>query len=428
MFFKDITILNDNFEIEEHMNVETVGEKITYVGKEAIESKEEVFDGKNALLMPGFVNAHAHSPMTLLRGYGENMVLQDWLFKKIFPFEDHLTNEAVYNGTMLAYAESLRFGIVSTSDMYYFLDDMLAAVKDSGVKANVCRSVSSFETENLDQVLKEKEVARVYEQYHNTLDGRAKIDLSIHSEYTNSEEVVRALTEYGKTIGARMQVHVSETKAEHEECKQRHNGMTPVEYFEHCGLLDLPTTAAHCVWVEGDDFDILKAKNVTVASNPVSNAKLASGVCNVPELLKRGINVAIGTDSVASNNSLNFVEEIKAFAVASKVKQLNPTVVSPKEALYAATRAGALSQGREDCGLLKEGFRADLIVMDLSVPYMHPIHDLKNNLVYSASGADVRMTMVDGKVLYKDGEYKTIDVEKAIYGTEKATKEIIATL
>ena len=199
-------------------------------------------------------------------------------------------------------------------------------------------------------------------------------------------------------------------------------------YFSDLGLFDVPATAAHCVWIEGEDFDILKEKGVTAAANPVSNLKLASGVSNVPKMLDMGINVAIGTDSTASNNSLNFFEEMKVFALASKTWYNDPKAVSPTQALYAATRAGALGQGREDCGLVKEGFKADLLVADISQPNMHPVHDLKNNLVYSASGSDVLMTMVDGEILYKDGEYYSIDVEKTIFEAQKATKKILGQL
>ena len=167
---------------------------------------------------------------------------------------------------------------------------------------------------------------------------------------------------------------------------------------------------------------------VATAKQPTLRLKLASGVCNVPELLKRGINVAIGTDSTSSNNSLNFIEEMKAFATCSKMYYCDPKAVSPTETIHAATRAGAISQGRDDCGIMKEGAKADLIVLDISGPHMHPVHDLKNNIVYSVSGSDVVLTMVDGKVLYEDGDFLTIDIERTIFEAEKATKNILAQL
>lgn len=428
MLFSNITIIDEHFHAVENMYVGIDGQTITYISKEAPQKAfGRVYDGKGKLLMSGFYNTHAHSPMTLMRGYGENLVLQDWLNKKIFPFEAQLDGNAVYWATLLAMAESIRFGIVSTTDMYYFSEDMVRAVIESGAKNNISRSITCFDDSNLFDLVGAKEMKALYENHHNDADGRVKVDMSIHAEYTSTPKIVRQMADYAKSIGAGMHVHLSETKSEHEECKQRHQ-MTPAAYFYKLGLFDTPTTAAHCVWVEGDDFHILKEKGVTVASNPVSNMKLASGVCNVPKLLDMGINVSLGTDSVASNNSLNFIEEMKYLATAAKEKLGDPTAVTPKQALYAATRAGALSQGRTDSGLLKEGYKADLIVLDISGPHMHPVHDLCNNVVYSASGSDVLMTMADGKILYENGRHFTIDVEKTIYEATRATKQILKAL
>lgn len=429
MIFKNIAVLDENFEIKENMYVVIEGERIKYIGKERPQtgqiSQGEEYDGKNKLLMPGFYNSHAHSPMSLMRGYGENLTLQDWLNQKIFPFEDKLDAGAVYWGTLLSYAESLRFGIVSSSEMYYFMDSMAKAAADSGIKANISRAIVNFDDSDPWTLDSMKEMKYAFEAYHNSCSGKIKIDMSIHGEYTSNHLAVSAVSDYAKKVGARMHVHISETQKEHEECKARHDGKTPVKYFEKLGLFDVPTTAAHCVWIEDEDYDILKEKKATIAVNPVSNLKLASGVSNVPKMLERGLNVAIGTDSTASNNSLNSMEEMKAFSLAPKAWFKDPQAVSPVQTLYAATRAGALGQGREDCGILKEGYRADLIVVDLMKPHMHPIHDLRNNLVYSASGSDVVLTMVDGKVLYDNGNFATIDLEKAIFEAEKATKKIL---
>ena len=418
MLFKNIAVLDENYQIKENMYVSTAGERIAYIGSE----KPRGDFGYE------FYNSHAHSPMVLMRGYGENLSLQDWLNKKIFPFEDKLDGNAVYWGTMLSYAESLRFGIVSSSEMYYFMDDMVRAAKESKVKANISRAIVNFDDSDVWKLPSMMEMKRSFEEYHNMCNGRIKMDASIHAEYTSNHLAVEAVAGFAREHRARMHVHISETRSEHEECKQRHGGKTPVMYFSDLGLFDVPATAAHCVWIEGEDFDILKEKGVTAAANPVSNLKLASGVSNVPKMLDMGINVAIGTDSTASNNSLNFFEEMKVFALASKTWYNDPKAVSPTQALYAATRAGALGQGREDCGLVKEGFKADLLVADISQPNMHPVHDLKNNLVYSASGSDVLMTMVDGEILYKDGEYYSIDVEKTIFEAQKATKKILGQL
>ncbi len=428
MLFSNIKILDENFEIKDKMYVATDDDKIVYVGDCMPRGDYgDIREGKGKLLMPAFHNAHGHSPMALLRGYAENMKLQDWLFTKVFPFEDKLDSNAVYWGTLLTMAEGMRFGIVSHSDMYYFLDDMVRATDESGMKANISRAITEFgdgdpwETERL------KEMKDTYERLDGAADGRVKIDISIHAEYTNSLRAMQAVADYCNQVGAINHIHISETKSEHEECKVKY-GKTPVKLMNDIGAFDSKALAAHCVWVEDEDMDILKEKGVSVATNPMSNMKLASGIANVPEMLRRGINVAIGTDSVASNNSLNFFEEMKMFAIAPKIRFNDPTLITPKQTLYAATRAGALAQGREDAGLVKEGFKADLIMIDLEQPNMYPVHDLMNNLVYSASGTDIVMTMSDGRVVYENGEYKTLDIEKTMFEAQAATKVILSKL
>jgi len=429
MLFKNITILNEQMQIQKNMYVATKGDLISYIGDTPpMENFGEEMDGKNRLLMPGFFNCHAHSPMTLLRGYGENLNLQDWLTKKIFPFEAKLDAGKVYWGMMLAIAESIRFGIVSTTDMYYFCEDMARAILDTGVKNNIGRGVTNFTGGDLWALDAGKESRVLFEQYHGAGEGKIRIDMSLHAEYTSDERTVRQLAEYANEVGSNVHVHVSETMLEHEECKQRHGGRTPAAYLNDCGFFDRPATAAHCVWLEDEDFDILKEKGVTVACNPISNIKLASGTCNVPKLFDKGINVALGTDGVASNNSLNFMEDMKFFALLPKGIHNRLTAVSPEEVLTVATRNGAASQGRFDTGILKTGYKADLIMLDISGPSMHPAHDLISNIVLAASGSDVVMTMVDGKVLYKQGEFLTLDIEKVIYQAEKSVQDILNAL
>ncbi len=431
MLFNNITILDEDLKVKENMYVETKGDRISYVGSTPPQESgenSETYDGTGKLLMTGFINAHAHSPMALMRGYGENLSLQDWLFTRIFPFEDKLNSNAVYWGTMLCMAESLRFGIVSTSDMYYFMEDMVRAVADSGAKANLSRSLVTIDGD-IDTWPSVKEIKDTVRKYQGAENGRIVLETSLHAEYTSDEPTARYLAEYAASEGLGCHIHVSETESEHEECKERHGGMTPVQYLNSCGLFDTRAIAAHCVHIEGEDFDILRDKGVTVATNPISNMKLASGICPTQKILENGINLAIGTDSVASNNSLNYIEEMKVMALLAKVRgDGDPTAITPQQALYAATGAGATAQGREDCGRLKVGNKADLIVMDISQPHMNPVHDLVANVVYSASGSDVVLTMVDGRVLYKDGEYATIDKEKVIYEVKQATDSILAEL
>jgi 5-methylthioadenosine/S-adenosylhomocysteine deaminase len=272
------------------------------------------------------------------------------------------------------------------------------------------------------------EAKELFELFHGAGDGRIRVEMALHAEYTSTPKLVAQLAEYAKQIGAQVHIHVSETRSEHEECKARHEGRTPARYLSDLGLFDNKTTAAHCVWADEADMEIFAEKNVTVASCPVSNLKLASGVCPVTDLMKKGVAVAIGTDSVASNNSLNFFEEMKLFNLLQKQRTGDPTVLTPKETLDAATSAGAKCQGREDCGVIEVGARADLVVIDLVSPAMQPIHDICNNLVYSAQGRDVLLTMVDGRVVFRDGMYLTMDIQEVMYEANMAVVEIIRML
>ncbi len=429
MLFENMTLIDHHMQVLENQYVGIAGDRIAYLGGQRPEADYgEIYRGEGKLLIPGLVNSHAHTPMTLLRGYGENMALQDWLNQKIFPFESKMNAEDIYYGYLLGVAEMLRFGVVSASDMYYVGDSMARAVIDSGFKSNLSLGIVCFTDQAYEELPIFKENLEFCKQYHHAANGRVQVDLSIHAEYTSTGKVVAAAAEQCAQLGLRMQIHLSETRSEHEACKGRRQGKTPAQYFESLGVLDNPTTAAHCVWLEPEDFEILALKKVTLAANPISNLKLASGICNVPYAMARGINVALGTDSVASNNNLNLFEEIKLHALLHKNQAGDPTLITPAEALQAATLNGALGQGRTDCGSIRVGNKADLAVLDIHRPHMKPVHNLLNNLVYSASGSDVCLTMVDGKVLYRDGQYLTLDMEKIYDYIDRAKGRILAEL
>ncbi len=427
MLFKKIGLIDEDFQYRPEMYVGIKGDKIDYIGSEAPEGDYgEAYDGQGKVLMPGFYNGHGHSPMSILRGYGEGLPLDQWLNERIFPFEAKLYGDAVYWATLLSMAESLRYGIVSTSDMYYFMDDMARAVAEAGTKSNISRAIVNFGTPVSENVGLTETIDAI-KAYHGSENGRIRMDACAHAEYTNDFPMLQAIAELAVEYGVRNHIHLSETQKEHRECLERHS-MTPARVFEKAGIFDQPTTAAHCVWLTEEDIEILRDKGVTVASCPASNMKLASGMCNISPIIGAGINVTIGTDGVASNNSLNFFEEMKLFALTAKLTSMDPTVMSPEQALRCATRAGALAQGREDCGLVKVGFKADLIVVDAGGPNMWPVEDMPTHLVYSADGKDVCLTMVDGKVLYRDGEYTTLDLERIFFEAKKAKEEILKLL
>ena len=221
--------------------------------------------------------------------------LQRWLGEKVFPFEDKIDDEAAYYGTQLSIAEMLASGTVSFSDMYFFFDGMMPAIRESGIKCNLSRGLTVFDDSDYESLAAYKDNLRLLNEWNGEMGGRLIGDLCIHGEYTSTPKVVEAVAAHAKDAGARIHIHLSETQTEHEECKQRH-GLTPAAYMEAHGIFDSPTTAAHCVWLEDEDFDILKKHNVSVACCPASNLKLASGYANIPKMLEKGINIALGTD------------------------------------------------------------------------------------------------------------------------------------
>ena len=425
MLFCNIGLVDENFDYKENMYVGVQGDRIEYIGKEKpAKDYGEEYDGSRKMLMPGLVNAHTHSPMTLLRGYAENLPLDRWLNERVFPFEDRLNCDRAYYGTMLSIAEQLKSGTTSSSDMYFFQDGVLKAVKDAKAKTNFSRSLVSFGDDDFYHNDRVKEALEAVERYHLTENGRIKVDMCLHAEYTNTLKFIEQFGEYTKDKGLIKHIHLSETKSEHENCKQKY-GKTPARVFYDAGAMDAQTLFAHCVWIEPSDIELFKEKGASVAHCPASNLKLGSGVCDTYTLLENGINVAIGTDSAASNNSLDMLREMYLAAILPKGINNKADIITPKQILKMATRNGALAQGREDCGLVKEGFKADVIVLDLNKPNMYPDFDVINNIVYSANSSDVLLTMVDGEVLYRNGEFKYIDVEKVGFECNRIVRETV---
>lgn len=425
--FQNVRYLTSDFTVAEGC-IGVSGKEIVYIGTEPPQNAapQTVIDGCGKLLLPGLVNTHTHLAMSLLRGYGENLSLQDWLFTRIFPFEAKLTSEAIYWGTLLSIAESLRFGVTSATDMYMDVDAVCCAAAVSGFKINASLMAPVGGDDKTEQPF--VGAAKALADWHNYDGGRIKIDSYIHAEYTTDEQRSRLMRDLAVQHGLNMHLHLSETKLEHEECKQRHGGLTPAAWFASLGVLDVPTTVAHAVWVEPADIELLAKHDATVAHNPISNLKLASGIAPVPAMLDAGVNVALGTDSAASNNNLNLWEEMKLMGLLHKANCANPTLITPQQVLRAATVGGALSQGRQDTGEIALGKKADLQLIDISQPHMHPCHDMLNNLVFAAQGSDVVLTMVDGQILYHNGEYPTLNLPEIIAHVEAERQRILAQL
>lgn len=417
--------LSEEYGFEEKaVNVGITDDKISYVGTEPpTEKYDQIIDGKGNLLFSGFYNSHCHAAMTLFRGYGEDLPLDRWLNERIFPAEDRLTEHSVYTGTMLAIAEMLAGGIVSFSDMYMFEDTIARAVMESGIKANLARSIVSFdENEDPKQSFRFLEGTQLAREYHLADNGRIRVDLSIHAEYTNTEKMCRAVAEYAKEHSLAIQMHISETEKEHEECKMRRGGRTPISFVRDTGLLDSPFCAAHCVFVSDEDMEIMREKGVFVSHNPVSNLKLGSGVMPLAKMLSNGICVSLGTDGAASNNNLDIFKELKIAAVLHKGVSHKADATDAHTICKLATLGGAMAQGRVDCGKIEVGKKADLILIDTDSLHNIPSYRYETTIAYSADSSDVIMTMVDGKILYQNGEYITIDIEKLKYEARDVIK------
>ena len=390
--------------------------KICYLSRKAPqEQPEKIINGEGMVLMPGLINCHTHLPMSPMRGYADDVALATWLNDYIFPREDRLDGRCVKAASLLSIAESLRFGTTSVSDMYYFCDEVAQAVAESGIKANISRAITYFGEEfDFEKDSRCQEMVALKEKWDGYDQGRIRIEAAIHGEYTSNYQVWEQVSEYAKNEGLRVHVHLSETKAEHEACKERY-GLTPAQVLDCHHVFDVPAMAAHCVWLEEVDMKLLAKRGVTAVHNPCSNLKLASGCAKVQDMVRAGMNVALGTDSNASNNKLDMFEEIRAAAYMAKGASLDPKALPAQAALMMATVCGARAQGRQqECGMIKEGMDADLILLDFTQPHLMPCHNVMSHLAYCVSGHDVVMTMVRGRILYSAGKYPTIDLSAVV--------------
>ncbi|MCR5760702.1 MAG: amidohydrolase [Sphaerochaetaceae bacterium] len=401
------------------------GKFIDYIGTKVPEKKyDSVKNLRSSVVIPGLVNAHGHSAMVHFRGLGNGLPLQDWLHL-LWPIEDEMTDEDFESGMNLSILEALSCGTTSFTDMYMHASYVQKAVGESGIKANITRVMQNFdESTDYKTYNRRIEAFDLFKNYDGAYDGRLKIDFSIHAEYTNTEKVLQEFAqELKETEGARMHLHLSETKKEQEDCIKKY-GVTPARWFERMGIFDIPTLAAHCVWCTDEDLQILKNKNVTVVHNPESNLKLGSGFAPVKKMLDMGINVALGTDGAASNNNLNMFEEMHTASIVHNGYLLDATAIKALDVLKMATINGAVAQGRDNCSSIEVGNCADMAAVSLEAPHMHPVLDIPALLTYSAQASDVCMTMVDGKILYENGEFYTLDREKVIFEAEKSVDKL----
>ena len=428
ILFENADILlrsGEKFTVAENSFLAVDGDTISYIGSQRPDGDfDETKNMSGKLLMPGLINCHNHSPMVLLRGVGSDLPLQQWLFDTVFPIEDRLTAEEIKAGSELALLEMIAGGTVSFSDMYFEPQTTIQAVADAGMKANITRPVQSFDpNETPEQSYRIKESLELYDKYNNSFDGRVLIDFCIHAEYTCTEAVAKAYIDEVNARNGNLHIHLSETKKEHDECIEKY-GKTPAEWFDSLGGFDSSAFAAHCVWLSESDMELFRRKGVSVVHNPTSNMKLASGFAPIPKMLDIGINVALGTDGASSNNNLDMFEEMHLASVIHNGRTLDATVMNADTVLKTATLNGAKVQRRENCGEIKVGNKADIIAISLDAPHLVPALDKKALLTYAAQSSDVVMTMVDGRILYENGEYKTLDKERIYFDVKKSIRKL----
>lgn len=387
----------------------TNGGLISYVGAKG--KQGEVFDReidcKGNLIIPGFKDAHTHSGMTFLRSYADDMPLQDWLFNQVFPREDKLTPDDIYPLTKLAIMEYLSSGITSCLEMYFFRDSIASAAVDSGYRMVLCGAVSGG-AENA------KTLSDEYARF-NSYNDLISYQLGFHAEYTTSLELMREIARLSQSLKAPVYTHNSETAKEVAECKERH-GKTPTALFEELGMLEYGGGGYHCVHFDDNDMDIFKRRNMWAITNPGSNTKLASGIAPICKMQEKGINLAIGTDGPASNNCLDMFREMFLVTGLQKLRQNDAAACDADSVLQMAVKGGALAMGLTDCDCLAEDKKADLVLIDLNQPNMQPLNNIGKNLVYSGSKSNVKITMVNGKILYENGEYFIGESPEDIYG------------
>jgi 5-methylthioadenosine/S-adenosylhomocysteine deaminase len=386
------------------------GDAILYAGPVSFAPPFEanrVIDAKGGIVAPGFVNTHSHIPMTLLRGYADDMPLMRWLREKIWPAEEHLNEEAIYWGTMLGIAEMVEGGTTCFSDMYNFTDVIARASNEAGIRAMIATAVVDIDGGG-DRRLKTAEAL------FETVKDYPLVQAAIgpHAEYTVSPAMFKKIRDAALRLGARIHAHISETQVEHEDSIKRH-GKTPIRLLESLGVLEAPVMAAHCVWVSDEDIEIMARHGVGVMSCPGSNLKLGSGIARTARMIGRGVTLSCATDGAASNNNLSMMEEMTLLALLQKGTERNPELIPAKTAVRIATIYGARILGMDAVtGSIEAGKQADIIILNTSGPRYCPRTDLLNHLVYSGSDADVVMTMVAGKVLYENGKITFADIEK----------------
>ena len=402
----DVVTVNEEFEVLRNSNIYIRENKIYHLGSKLEDfSPDKIIDGKNQVAMPGLINAHTHIGMSIFRNYGNDVSLESWLNDYIWPIESKLEPEDIYYGSSLSLAEMIETGTTSFVDMYFSMDKVAQAVEESGMRALLGRGLAGHSDEDL--ALEEE----FYKKWNEGAGGRINTIISPHAVYTNSKEDLIREINLAKKLKTGMHIHLNESETEVKNSIAE-NGMSPLKYVDSLGLLDERTIAAHCVWLSDKEVEIAKERKITMVHNPSSNMKLASGFQQTQRLLDENINVALGTDGSASNNTLDMFEEMKLASLIAKGYTLDPSALDARTVIEMATVNGARALGKQDClGRIKEGYLADIILVDFDNIHHSPNNDIVASLVYSTKGGDVVTSIIDGQVVMEDRQIKNLDVK-----------------
>lgn len=426
MLFKNAEVLTNNQENAclKDACVYVKGNRIAYVGPlagapaEAMEG--EIVDALGMLLMPGLVNAHTHVPMSLFRGHADDLPLLSWLNDRIWPMESKLTAQQAYYGSLLSMAEMLKNGVTAIADMYFFPEAIVRAVRESGMRASLSRAVMDSDGGGEERLA---EAFALFDEYDGADGGRIKVTLAPHAEYTCSEGYLRKIAEAAGELGCHVHIHAAESLQETKDCVSRH-GVSPIQFLDRVGILGEKAMVAHCVHLDDADIKTLSVRGASVLHCPASNLKLGSGIAPAAALLEAGVNVALGSDGAASNNRQDVWGEMRLAALLQKGVNRDAALVEAGTALRMATVNGARALGFADCGRIEAGALADLILVDTGALNYAPAAPVSSMLVYGGSAADVKLTMVDGKILYRDGEFWGLDLNEVLERCRKAALEL----
>ena len=400
------------------VNIGITDGKIEFISKRVPEEMPQtIIEGTGMVAMPGLINCHTHLATSVLRCFTDDLSNKEAL-EALLKKEARMDSRGAKAAALLSIAECLRFGVTSVSDLYYYPNATAQAVAESGIKANLALSGYRFidENEEFDFETDEqcRELQRVVDKWHGYDNGRIRIDAGIYSEYTSNYPLWEALAGYASEKGLGVQLHLAETRNEVDSCLDR-TGMTAGELLACHRLFAVPATAAGCAYLEPEEAGMLGKKKVSAVALPLSAAKNGRRCAPITDLVKAGMNVALGTDGAIQAGNLDMFEVMRGAAMSVRAAQEDPSALPSSAALLMATYCGAQAQGRgRECGMLREGMDADLVLVDFTAPHLMPCHNVLTGLVYAAKGGDVAMTMVRGRILYQNGRFPTIDLKAVV--------------